>query len=442
MAWNGWMQFGGTEVINVSRTETYCLNDGVSWFSPVYRANDLAAVLGDKPYRSPLQDDAPWNDPDDPDTYGFYGVYPLDVTGLDDSTRSSTIVESVLDGGSPGRIRHTTRQVVFSALLLGDSDASVDAGLRWLRNVLLGAPCTQDGCTGTTMCYFGFEPVYDPSGNCIYPYRTLLNVQVNTGPTVTAKHNSSNGGSIWTVTWTAVAGNPFEFGQEVVIGTNLFSPLDADHRPQGGTVTPPSTPGGVPGYSETSKNTKTNSGGHTVAESKCPNVAYSPLFDPAYPTLVPPPLPPNVPLNGFAPPSNWRRYSLSIPAEDIPLWSDVAPYIAIRGVRSAVHNLRVRFWQDPVGLVDPDNSPCGYCGDFLVTYVPQGGELVIDGTAQTIRYNTPGQSVPAEHLVSDSHGQPFTWPLLSCGTGYLVTFDSLQTQRMPYIDLSLYPRTV
>ena len=61
MAWEGWMEFGGVEIINVDRTEAYAA--GTSWFKPVYRNGNLAPMLGhgDR-YTTPLLDDAPWVD--------------------------------------------------------------------------------------------------------------------------------------------------------------------------------------------------------------------------------------------------------------------------------------------------------------------------------------------------------------------------------------------
>ena len=92
MAWNGYFTFGGTEVINVARTEAYARNAGIGWFKPVYRNEALPLILGDT-YTSPLQDDAPWTDPDDLSSYDFYGVYPLDITGIEDSTVTAEVVE-------------------------------------------------------------------------------------------------------------------------------------------------------------------------------------------------------------------------------------------------------------------------------------------------------------------------------------------------------------
>jgi hypothetical protein len=61
MAWDGYFTYAGQEFINASRTEVYAKEAG--WFKPVLDADDLGPILGEE-YRNPLQDPAPWGDPD------------------------------------------------------------------------------------------------------------------------------------------------------------------------------------------------------------------------------------------------------------------------------------------------------------------------------------------------------------------------------------------
>lgn len=164
MAWSGYFMFGGTEVINATRTEAYARHLGVGWFRPVYRQDALSWLLGEKPYTTPLQDDAPWTDPDNLDSYDFYGVYPLEVTGVEDGTVDATVVESVSDGGYIGRTRKKTRTVVFSTVLAGASECAVEYGMRWLRSVLTGGACFNQSygvCGGADLCYLACPPLMD-----------------------------------------------------------------------------------------------------------------------------------------------------------------------------------------------------------------------------------------------------------------------------------------
>lgn len=164
MAWSGYFMFGGTELINATRTEAYARHLGVQWFRPVYNEAALPWLLDEAEYTTPLQDDAPWTDPDNLDSYDFYGAYPLEVTGIEDGTTDATVTESVVDGGYIGRTRKKTRTVVYSAILAGASECAVEYGMRWLRGVLTGGPCfnqSYGACGGADLCYLACPPIID-----------------------------------------------------------------------------------------------------------------------------------------------------------------------------------------------------------------------------------------------------------------------------------------
>ena len=100
MGWEGYLVLDETEIINVTRTEAYALHGGADeWFTPVYENDDLPTLLGHDPYTTPDMDIAPWYDEDDEDSIDFWGLYPIEVTGLDDSSRTSSPVDFTNDGG-------------------------------------------------------------------------------------------------------------------------------------------------------------------------------------------------------------------------------------------------------------------------------------------------------------------------------------------------------
>lgn len=432
MAWEGYFTYAGQEFINAQRTEAYATQAGAGWLKGCFGTTDLGVMLGET-YRSPLLDPAPWTDPDHPESYDFFGVYPLGVTGLEDSTRQGNVVESISDGGTVSRIRHGTRAVVFNVALVGGSDCAVEYGSRWLRRLLLGAACgtqSTEACSGDDLCYLSCEPVLDWDSDdqygwigCLDPYeRSLRRVVFNTGPTITAKQNISDGGAVWTASLTAIAGNPWEFGTEVPIVMKF------------GEATNPYVcePAGV-----------VNMNGPVVDDSTCKPVAYFPVFDPACPAFVEPPSYPTVPLGCYSPPGNWKRRQFTIPEEFIPLWGEVVPKIEVHAAPTvAVRNLRLRFYADVDGDGDVTDDPCAYCGDILISYVPPGQTLIFDGSDQLVYVQAAGDNGMrrADSLVFATDGTPFEWPVLSCGFGYVVTVDTAQTADLPSIDLSLYPR--
>ena len=440
MSWDGYFTYAGQEFINVSRTEQYAKHAGAYWFKGCSGNTDLGPMLGEN-YRSALQDPAPWTDPDAPESYGFYGVYPLEVTGLEDSTRAGTVVESISDGGTVGRIRHATRTVVFNVLLAANSDCAADYGLRWLRRLLLGAACSvqsTEACSGADLCYLSCEPLLDwqqPGTpidvlDCIDPYlRSLRRVVFNVGPVVTAKRTTNDGGVVWTATFTGVAGNPWEFTAEkpIVEGFGLAaSPYVCE-------------PPGIVFSTET-----------VVDDDACRVTDNLPVFDPSCPAFIPPPAPVTVPLGCYTPPKNWRRRQFTIPEEFIPLWGEVVPKIEIHAMDPAkpVRNLRLRFYANvdrKEDLEDEDfGDECAYCGDIVVSYIPVGQTLVIDGSDQLIYVEAAGGTGQrrADSLVFSTDGTPMEWPVLSCGFSYIVAVDTEQTANLPSVDLSLFARAV
>ena len=153
-----YVSFAGTEVINKARTRAYMRSfvPGLS-LSPNAGCEDLGAALGEE-YHTPQQDDAPWYSPYNTASNEFYGLYPLSIEGIEDSTGQVTVVETTTDGGVPGRRREASRSLRFSALLVAGSDKGKAFGLSWLRDVLKGSGCNEGDCTGDDLCYLAACP--------------------------------------------------------------------------------------------------------------------------------------------------------------------------------------------------------------------------------------------------------------------------------------------
>lgn len=162
MGYEGWLSLAGTEIVNNERVRTYASLMMPALQMPYNACSGespgaLHRMLDDEEYRSPLIDDAPWIDHDDPDTYDFCGVFGLSLVGLD-STRTATVVEHTGDGGGITGKRKGTRSIRVSALLLGATQASIEAGHAWLSSALEG-DCDGD-CNGSDLCYL--QALTDP----------------------------------------------------------------------------------------------------------------------------------------------------------------------------------------------------------------------------------------------------------------------------------------
>jgi hypothetical protein len=182
--------------------------------------------------------------------------------------------------------------------------------------------------------------------------------------------------------------------------------------------------------------------GVVVEDEDCQVPLWGPMVDPLCPVLVSPPGPVDVPLGCAVLPANWRRRQFTIPADAVPLWSDMVPVLQVHAPAQAeLRNLRLRFYSDPFNESNPSLDPCAYCGDILISYIPEGATTTIDAASEAVYVTIPGGiQRRAENLVLGANGKPFDWPALTCGFAYVVTVDLPQTQPLPLVDLALIPR--
>jgi hypothetical protein len=158
---NAWLTYAGTELINSPRTRTYVremlptLNMPM-WCEEEHIEEHLPVLLDDDPYSNPRVDEAPWYDPDDPDSANFCGLLPISISGLEDSTRTGNVVESTTHGGTVTGQRFATKEVRVTALLIGIDRAAVEAGRAWLT-MALGGSCG-DPCGRNSLCFLSSVP--------------------------------------------------------------------------------------------------------------------------------------------------------------------------------------------------------------------------------------------------------------------------------------------
>jgi len=237
--YEGFMSFGGTEIINAGRTAAYVdhmlPNFGLD---NCYDCGDMQHALGHEDYTSPLVDGADWFDEDDVASQQFFGLYPLAIDGIDDAVRESTVTQLAGDGAVMSPPRQKGREIRVSGLLIGMDDAAVMYGLTWLRNALLGGVCRDStSCTGDHLCYFSScPPICEDSPDvthmpprvhnqrlcdeglistiaraCALPFeRNLYQVTVIDGPHVVERYNTVCGSMI-RIEFTMVAGVPWSY---------------------------------------------------------------------------------------------------------------------------------------------------------------------------------------------------------------------------------------
>jgi hypothetical protein len=160
--YEGYLRLGGNELINAERTAAYIRHVMPEFpFRHVWPAPMLHTALGDERYNSPLVDDAEWVSAADPSTHGFFGLYPISIEGIGDSTVRASVTEHIVDGGSVGPARAASRTMRVRGMLLGVDERAVEAGLTWLRNALdpRSCDCGCRVCQGDDLRYFLAPPI-------------------------------------------------------------------------------------------------------------------------------------------------------------------------------------------------------------------------------------------------------------------------------------------
>lgn len=440
--WHGYVGIGETELINTTRTETYADLLGLHWFKPLFENRMLPDLLEHPPYLGAVLDEAPWYTARIPASADFAGVYPLDITGVDDSTTSAVVTESQGDGASLSGLRKAGKAVVFNVALIAASEAGAEFGLQWLKRVVTGAHSASSVCDGYSVHYLASEPLMAPWGdpracNSVADvladpamatsqlYRRLRRVGLTTAPVITARRKMPSGGYMFSVTFTLTARNPDEFGAELGfleswLDPGTSSPWPSGYQPTGATISDPVT----------------------VAEDECQPAVYQPVYDPLHPGVIPPPTPPGITWSTWTAPLNWTRRTVTIPADVIPDWTDFAPVISLHTGDTETRNVRIRFYLDDAltGVIDPEET-CSYQSDLIVSYIPPASTLVFDSMDEIVYLDEPGAPRRrAESLIFTSAGGVFEWPSVGGGLPYIVALDLDPAEVEPVVDLSFIER--
>lgn len=147
------------------------------------------------------------------------------------------------------------------------------------------------------------------------------------------------------------------------------------------------------------------------------------LRDPDCAPLPTPPKPPVIPSECIDEVGMWRRYTVVIPASEVRLWLEAVPTIILSTGSDPERQVRVRFYRDETNSVAEATSGTP-AGEMIVTYIPPMTELTLDGVSERSWASVNGgEEQPAGHLLYGTGGIPASWPVLSCGSGYVVTLD-------------------
>ena len=388
----GYLELAGTEIVSTERARAYAAGLGITSVRCEPCPN-LPAVLGDKPYTLPQQDNAPWYDPAVPASREFAGVVGLDVAGAD-GTGQRTPTDLLGDGAAIGPLRRARRELTWRVALLASTDCGLSYGLSWLASALRGGACDTGGCRGDKLCVFACCPTGDGTNQLRHLYHvglldapTVKTVYQIAGATSSCATGATKGGShIAEVEFSIVAGIPYWYRDPVPIaGSDITSGGDAG-----------------PGDDSDCQ-----------PEADC-------LFDPTCPAPGPPPTPP-IPTDPCYPTGAFpaRREVVTVPAGRVPAWSETVPIVQVNTGRGVLRRLTVRFYTNPAGKPCGDAlDPCLACAEMSIPYLPAGTLLTVDGRTRRAYVDCSGGAGPealAEPVLYGPAGGLFTWPVFGCG---------------------------
>jgi hypothetical protein len=389
MAYDGWIEFDGLELINLSRTAQLAATLGIDtlWVDPADVAW-IETTLGGSLYGTVAE--SPWYDAAFPASAEFAGVVSLGFQGLDDSSAASNTTEYVTDGGNGGRLRSSTKPIVVSAAIIASTERGAKFGKDWLSARLRGS---SGSCSGFSLRYFQWAASGAPKAH----YRR---VSLSRGISITRKR-VSDCATTWLVTFTLTANDPFEYSEQ----TPSITYLGATDVATG------------PGI--------TNSGGRlsNVVQTSCPAFDASPIYNPVSPALVPSPTAPNIipddwPVTVGATFQRWW-------AEISPLEPSAAPCVPVVALHGSGQAARVSIWD--AATVNTDQCDPLWCA--VISYLPPSMTFTIDGE-QEMAYAWDGAAPlvrRADSLVFSPSAGPVEWTSFSNPSGYLVTLDVLAT---------------
>lgn len=396
----GWLMFAGSEIANAARTEAYVRNRLPTFgFTNVYKCDFLEFAIDEATnYVDPVTDDAPWYDPGAPESGDFLGFYPLRMSGIVDSTATGEVAEGILAGGVVSSIREGTREILVRGLLIGATEEGMEAGMTWLKSVLAGGQCAGN-CDGDDLCFLVACPSSPAAGDRVV--RKIREVSRIEGPRRLKDTRLHCGGWMAEVEFVLAAGSPYIYSEPELVASVEDATLNS-YKP-GATIVFTGTP---------------------LATCQIPPSlrATAPVIDPDCPPLPSPPTLPT-PTEACADmPTSWNTYVIYVPDDLVDDWKDGVIQLKLVNGNAALRFARIRLLPRPLDTQTvSDIDPCAACGDMMISYLPAGAVLTLDGLTERASISVGNrQPISAGHLIAGTAGEIPEWPVFACGLGYFV----------------------
>lgn len=432
---------GGNELVNLARTRDYmeagvrpAVMDMVACCEP---CPGLAGILGDEDYQLPHLDPAPWYDPRFPESADFAGLVVENVT-LSGPLPERPFAQRVGPGATLGRARLAGRTMTVTGWLAGRTCCAVGYGLRWLQHALL--PGCSDACDGDQACFLTCCPsLDDPAGAlevCTEDqmvedttrdseqseyqladnyWRTTFNTGLIAGVEVIDRVGLAGQcgcTEVVRVEFTLGIGTPWLYGDPVPCITDAMAPACTE----GPCFTPDQL-------------------------EPCPSFEGC-LDDPECPAPAAPPPIPN-PVNPcICIPVDTRRVSCTVDAPAGGDWFDATTIVRVVAPGQPLRNLAIRMWANPLGLDADQMDDCLACSTAFVTYVPAGGELVLDGRTRRNTITCGNTTRDASPNLYTLAGSPFTPLDLGCEPAVIAVDFACGTPGDATVSIDIVPRAL
>lgn len=370
------LTLGGVELVNNARTYAYIKRllprlDVQCEVPSTYR------LFQDKDYATPRVDKAPWVSADTA-SHEFLGMIPSSSDGLESSTQTVAVEELKGDGAAMGLRRNQSREIRVRGVLYATTRDGLRYGMDWFADRLSGGYCPPNSgipCEGETLISYPQPRTSRPKEitYSIHNARAYHDCKVLEGIRAIGPVKFDNAEAM-EVEFILAAGNPFIFRARPVHWFTMVNPT-----------------------------------GSSADESRCrpERDAYNSLItDPALGSVVRPPRPAEA--SPIEMPSSWRRQDQWIDAKELNLPGQMVFNIRIVNPSADLRKMRLRIYRRGAGY-------CDFSGEFLITYMPKGTTLIIDGITRSVKLEREnGDLVPAGNLVIGSYGRPSTWPEMDC----------------------------
>lgn len=406
--YEGYLAFGGNELVNNARTYAYAANLGITTFN-CGPCDTLRRAVKDEPYALPEIDDAPWYDPAVPESAGFAGLYGLEIAGLSAGISSQQRIDLAAGGALLGPLRRRAKEIQVRGQLVAKDDCALSYGYAWLAAALRGAQCGPP-CSGSSLCFFTCCPPPCPDPEEGQPdtcgdryYRQMFNTGLLTGP-IERSRRKIPGGWISEVDFTFTAANPFVWRDPVLLATG----------PTGGQQLPSYEDPGVP--------------------AECTETADC-VKDPLCPAPLAPVLPPpTIDLCYPTTPFTARRWMIELPTGQVPVWHEKVPYLRVYPGSFDLRRLVVRWYLNPLQRdCATELDPCLACAEVQVPFLPRNAWFTLDGRTETASVDCPGGPglMTAVPPLYGRGGAPFNWPVFGCDVPMCLEIIALESSVAP-----------